>query len=61
MESVCIETKPINKHTREGLRILARIIARDFMAKQVLNGDAKNDGADSEHLQYKRPLPFGIS
>ncbi len=51
MESVCIEAKPMNKHTREGLRILARIIARDFMAKQALNGDGKNGSADSEHLR----------
>ena len=53
MESVCIEAKPMNKHTREGLRILARIIARDFMAKQSLNGDCQNGGADNEHLQDK--------
>jgi hypothetical protein len=51
MEYVCVEEKTINKHTREGLRILARIIARDFMAKQALNGDGKNGGADGEHLR----------
>jgi len=53
MESVCVEKKNMDKHTREGLRILARIIARDFMAKQVLNGDCKNGGANDEHLQDK--------
>ncbi len=53
MASVCIETKPMNKHTREGLRILARIIARDFMEKQSINGDCKQGGADDEHIQDK--------
>lgn len=50
MESVCIEVEPMNKHTREGLRILARIIARDFMVKQALYGDCQNGGADNEHI-----------
>ena len=51
MESACIEVKSMNKHTREGLRILARIIARDCMAKQSLNGDDKEGDADNEHIQ----------
>ena len=53
MASVCIETKPMNKHAREGFRILARIIARDFVEKQSLNGDGKQGGADDEHIQDK--------
>ena len=53
MASVCIETKPMNKHTREGLRVLARIIARDFIEKQSLNGDGKQGGAIDEHIQDK--------
>jgi len=53
MASVCIETKPINKHAREGFRILARIIARDFIEKQSLNGDGKQGGADDEYIQDK--------
>ena len=53
MTSVCIETKPMNKHAREGFRILARIIARDFIEKQSLNGDGKQGGADDEHIQDK--------
>ena len=60
MECVGVEEKTTDKHAREGLRILARIIARDFIAKQALNGDCKNDGADNEHIQDKRPLPFGL-
>ncbi len=53
MESACIEERTMDKHTREGLRILARIIARDFIAKQDLNGDCKNGGANDEHIQDK--------
>ena len=53
MASVCIETKPLNKHTREGLRVLARIIARDFIEKQSLNGDGKKGGTNDEHIQDK--------
>lgn len=53
MTSVCIETKPMNKHTREGLRVLARIIARDFMEKQFLNENGKQGGANDEHIQDK--------
>lgn len=53
MASVCVETKPMNKHTREGLRVLARIIARDFMDKQSFNGDGKQGGVDDEHIQDK--------
>jgi len=52
MESVCVEERNINKHTREGLRILAQIIARDLIANQVLNGDCENDSAN-EYLQDK--------
>lgn len=53
MTSVCIETRLMNKHTREGLRILARIIARDFMENHSLNGDGKQGGANNEHIQDK--------
>ena len=53
MASVCIETKPMNKHAREGFRILARIIARDFIEKQSLNGDGKQGGANDENIQDK--------
>ena len=53
LESVCIEERTMDKHTREGLRILARIIARDFMVKQALSGDCKDGGGNGEHLQDK--------
>lgn len=53
MASVCVEIKPMNKHTQEGLRILARIIARDYMEKQSLNGDCKQGDANDEQIQDK--------
>ena len=53
MTSVCIEQKTMDKYTRQGLNILARIIARDFMEKQALNGNGKDGGQDNEHLQDK--------
>ncbi len=53
MESVCVEERTMDTHTLEGLRILARIIARDFMAKQALNGDCKNGDANDGHIQDK--------
>ncbi len=43
MVSIRIEEKTLDKYTREGLSILARIIARDFLAKQTLGGDEKNN------------------
>jgi len=53
MESLCIEIRTLDKHTQEGLRILARIIARDFIAKKAFNGDCKNENSEYEHLQDK--------
>ena len=55
MESVCIEERMIDKHTREGLSILARIIARDFMASQEIVKDEEglNNDENSGHLQDK--------
>jgi len=34
----------------EGLNILARIIARDFIAKNTVNGDSKSVDKNDEHL-----------
>ena len=53
MRSICIEEKTMNKHAREGFRIFARIIARDFIEKQSLNGDGKKGGTNDEHIQDK--------
>ena len=35
MRLACIEKEDMNKHLDKGLRTLAKIIARDFMAKQL--------------------------
>jgi len=61
MADVCIEEKTMNKHTREGLHILARIIARDFTKNESLDGDYKNGCANDKHLQDKRPLSVSVS
>ena len=55
MESVCIEERTLDKHTWEGLCILARIIARDFMASQGIleDGESLNNDENSGHLQDK--------
>lgn len=53
MKSVCTEDRPVDKQIREGLRILAKIIARDFMAKSKLDGDCQNGDAENEESQYK--------
>jgi len=55
MSVVCVEKKETNKHLSDGLRILARIIARDFMASQALaqDGEVLNNGESNRHLQDK--------
>ena len=44
MASNCIDAKISDGNLHEGLRILARIIARDFMAKNAMNGDVNRIG-----------------
>ena len=41
----------------EGFNILARIIARDFMAKQTVNGDYINDCSNNRDIPDERSLP----
>ena len=31
MDAVCVKERKLNKHVREGFRILARIIAREYL------------------------------
>jgi len=38
---------------QDGFSIIARIIARDFMTKQALNGVCEDGGTNNEHLQNK--------
>ena len=55
MESICIEEGNTNKHLNEGLRILARIIARNLMARETqrINGDFDTDDQNDDYLQHK--------
>lgn len=34
MDVVCVKERKLNKHVREGFRILARIIAREYLKNQ---------------------------
>ncbi len=55
MSVVCVEEKETDRHLTDGLRMLARIIARDFMASQALakDGEALNNDESNRHLQDK--------
>ena len=53
MESAGREIKEMDKHLKEGLSILARIIARDFMTTQAVNEPCKSAGENNEHFQNK--------
>ncbi len=52
MRSVCLKNSEANEHLDQGLGILARIIARDIMRKQPINGDFKNED-NGENIQDK--------
>ncbi len=39
MDIVCVKERKLNKHVREGFRILARIIAREYLKTQTKNKD----------------------
>ena len=41
MDVVCVKERKLNKHVREGFRILARIIARKYLKNQakILDGE----------------------
>ena len=53
MASGYVDEKTADEYLNDGLRILARIIARDLMAKRALNGDGKNDGSNNGDIQDK--------
>ena len=53
MESACREIKPMDKHLKEGLSILARIITKDFIARQSISEDDKHVGKSNENFQNK--------
>ena len=47
----------LESNSEQGLLILARIIARDFMAKQTVNGDYINDCSNNRDIPDERSLP----
>jgi hypothetical protein len=53
MAGGCVKEKTADEYLEDGLRILARIIARDIMAKQALNGDCENGGSNNGNIQDK--------
>ena len=53
MPSGCVDEKTADEYLNDGLRILARIIARDFMVKQAVKGDCKNGGSNNGNVQDK--------
>jgi hypothetical protein len=53
MNGICIDIRKKDKHLIDGLRILARIIAGDFLSRQAQTKDGEilsNDKSD-EYLQ----------
>ena len=48
-----VDEKTADEYLNDGLRILARIIARDLMAKRALNGDGKNGDSNNGDIQDK--------
>jgi len=58
MENVNTEDRYTDRKIREGLRILAKIIARDFMAKSKLDGDCQNGSAEmnNENSLYREAI-----
>ena len=48
-----VNEKTADEYLNDGLRILARIIARDLMAKRALNGDGKNGDSNNGDIQDK--------
>ena len=43
MDIVCVKERKLNKHFREGFRILARIIVREYLKTQVKKDDREID------------------
>jgi hypothetical protein len=55
MDVVCVKERKLNKHVREGFRVLARIIAREYLKNQAKIHDREivyND-QNIKHIQDK--------
>ena len=53
MDVVCVKERKLNKHVREGFRILARIIARKYMKNQVKIHNGEIAGEKRSILRLK--------
>ena len=51
MPGGCNDGVTADERLEEGLLILARIISRDFIAKQALNGNYENGGSNNGDIQ----------
>lgn len=47
MDAVCVKERKLNKHVREGFRILARIIVRKYLKNQAKIHDGEIAGERS--------------
>jgi len=55
MDVVCVKERKLNKHVREGFRILALIITREYLKNRVKIHDKEIISSDQnvKHIQDK--------
>ena len=53
MDVVCVKERKLNKHVREGFRILARIIVRKYLKNQAKIRDGEITGEKRSILRLK--------
>ena len=58
MDVVCVKERKLNKHVREGFRILARIIARKYLKNQAKIHDGEIVGEKKKYLEVKNTKKF---
>ena len=60
MDVVCVKERKLNKHVREGFRILARIIARKYLKNQAKIHDGEITGEKRSILRLKIQKNFNF-
>ena len=60
MAVVCVKERKLNKHVREGFRILARIIARKYLKNQAKIHDGEIVGEKRSILRLKIQKNFNF-
>jgi hypothetical protein len=60
MDVVCVKERKLNKHVREGFRILARIIARKYLKNQAKIHDGEIAGEKRSILRLKIQKKFNF-